>query len=844
MSAIHPAQASSGGEGRVQALLSGYAPLRGTPDELIGPDGRPRAHWMRFLRGLTELPEREIERRFSTCDQHIRDSGVSYRVWGDSGVDALASERAWPLSHIPLVLPETEWNEIAAGVAQRARLMEALLADIYGPGRLFAQGVLPPAAVTGSREFLRPMHGVAPAGGRYLQFYAVDLGRGPDGRWWVLGDRTQAPSGAGYALENRVALSRAFPELYRDMNIERLAPFFQAMRAGLSSMAERTEPRICLLTPGMMSETYFEHAYLARYLGLLLVEGADLVMQQGRIHVRTIAGLKRADVILRRVDSDFADPLELNAASQLGVAGLMEAVRARSVAMANALGSGVPEANALMGFMPRLSEALISEPLLLPNVATWWCGQERERAHVLARLDEMAVAGAFERGVPGFPGDEPVVGAALGREGKARLARAIEERGVDFVGQEIAQLSTTPVWDEGRLSPRPFVLRVYAAATDDGWRVMPGGFCRISDKLDARAVSMREGVQSADVWVVSDRPVAPVTLLPTADNVRIRRIMGNLPSRAADNMFWLGRYLERAEATLRIVRCLAGQLIEAGQARDSQAQAPQKLADLLLAWGALPAKKPNVASAALASLAFHGEVEYGSARSLVSAARRAASVVRERLSPDAWQLLNSLQARVEDDVEIQLSEAEVFDRARRALQATAALSGLVQENMNRVAGWRFLDVGRRIERAINTCRFVRQFSGDHTPSGDLDALLDLADCQITFRQRYFAGLAVAPVRDLVVLDPYNPRSVAFQVERLEEHLGILPALHDDGMPEAQRRLVSLLAAEMAAAEAAQLDHTTILAFEQRLLSLSDAISSRYFLQGPHAARAGKIMALA
>lgn len=845
MSAISSAARGNDKSHRLQELIGSYRPLQGVPDELLGEDSAPRAHWLRFLDGLTEFSAAEIERRFAACDQHIRDSGVSYRAFSDSG-DPLINERAWPLSHIPLVLPESEWRSIAAGVEQRARLQEALLADIYGPGKLFADGVLPAAAVLGSPEFLRPMHGVKPPGGRFLATYAADLGRGPDGRWWVLGDRTQAPSGAGYALENRVALSRSFPDLYRQMNVERLAPFFRGFYSGLASMGARAEPRICLLTPGSLSATYFEHAYLARYLGLLLVEGGDLIVRHGQVHIRTIAGLKRADVILRRIDADFADPLELNAASQLGVPGLMEAVRAGSVAIANALGSGVVEANALMGFLPRVSEALLGEDLLLPNIATWWCGQEKERNTVLERLDEMAIAGAFGGGVPGFSGDEPVIGGGLGADDKARLRRAIEELSIDLVGQEIVHLSTMPVWQDGALLPRPFVLRVYAAATEDGWRIMPGGFCRISNKPDARAVSMREGVESADVWILADKPVEVTTMLPTAENIRIRRIMGNLPSRAADNMFWLGRYLERAEATLRVVRCLAGQLIEDQAAETSQTTggAPRKLADLLVAWGALPEKKSRAPSAELAFAALHDASEYGSALSHVRAARRAAAVVRERLSTDTWQLLHLLQSRVEDDAPTPISEAEVFDRARSALQAIAALSGLVQENMNRVAGWRFLDVGRRIERAVNTCRFVRQFSGEDSSSDDLDALLDLCDCQITYRQRYLSGPAVAPIRDLVVLDPYNPRSVAFQVERLDEHLSILPALHEDGMLEPQRRIVTRLAAEIRAMEARNLDHGSILGFEQNLLSLSDAVSARYFLQGPHAARAGKIMGLA
>ncbi|MGC1177923.1 MAG: circularly permuted type 2 ATP-grasp protein, partial [Methyloceanibacter sp.] len=297
------------------------------PDELLDPTGRPRDYWLGFLGDFAEYEEGEFKSRFSLATRHIRDTGVSYRIYGEE------NERSWPINPLPLILGEGEWAQIAAGVEQRANLMEALLQDLYGEARLLADGALPAAAVTGSNDFIRAMRGAKPPGGRYLQLYAADLGRGPDGRWWVLDDRAQAPSGAGYALENRLVLSRAYPNLYNAMNVQRLASFFDEWRKGLAAAADRSDPRICLLTPGPYSETYFEQAHLARYLGFLLVEGDDLVVRDGRAYVRTIAGLKRADVILRRVDADFIDPLELNSASRLGVPGLLEAIRSGGVAV-------------------------------------------------------------------------------------------------------------------------------------------------------------------------------------------------------------------------------------------------------------------------------------------------------------------------------------------------------------------------------------------------------------------------------------------------------------------------------------------------------------------------------
>src|ERR1700719_2761456 len=526
---------------RVAQWMLDYVRLPGIPDEYIGQDGAPRAVWTRFFEPFAALTPGDIEKRFGSADRHLREAGVTYRAPGET------ADRSWPLSHLPLLIDEADWQQLTAGIVQRAQLLELVLSDLYGEGRLVAEGAIPAAAIAGSTEYLRSICGIKPPGGRYLNLYAADVGRGPDGRWWVLGDRTQAPSGAGYALENRLVLSRAFATLYKSMNVERVAPYFEAFRDSLRASADRDEPRIGLLTPGSFSETYFEHATLARYLGFLLVEGDDLAVSGDRIHIRTVAGLKRLDVLLRRVDSNFLDPLELNASSQLGVPGLIDVLRKDGIVVANMPGSGVMEARALLGFLPSLCRRLLGEDLKMPHIATWWCGQASAREEVLSRLNEVAIEGAYRRDVPGFPGNGPVLVSELPLPERERLKNAISERGIDFVGQELVRLSTMPVWDQGRITPRPFVLRVFAAATPQGWTVMPGGFCRIAEQADARAVSMGDGARAADVLVISDQAVPATTLLPAVDTVRIRRIAGWVPSRAADNLFWLGRYLESAE---------------------------------------------------------------------------------------------------------------------------------------------------------------------------------------------------------------------------------------------------------------------------------------------------------
>src|SRR5215475_12130302 len=761
---------------RVAQWMRDYVRLQGIPDEYIAQDGTPRAVWTRFFDAFATLAPADIERRFGAADRHLREAGVTYRAPGES------ADRHWPLSHLPLLIDEADWQQLSAGIAQRAQLLEMVLRDLYGEGRLVA----------------------------------------------------------GYALENRLVLSRAFASLYKSTNVERLAPFFEAFRDALRGSADRDEPRIGLLTPGIFSETYFEHATLARYLGFLLVEGDDLAVSGDRVHIRTVAGLKRLDVLLRRVDSNFLDPLELDASSRLGVPGLIDVLRKSGVVIANMPGSGVLEARALLGFLPGLCRKLLGETLMMPHIATWWCGQKAAREEVLSRLDEFAIEGAYGRSVPGFESNGPVLASELSKPERERLVAAINERGIDFVGQELVRLSTTPVWDEGRIVPRPFVLRVFAAATPKGWTVMPGGFCRIAEQLDARAVSMGDGARAADVWVVSDRAVSTHSLLPGSDSVRIRRIAGVLPSRAADNLFWLGRYLERAEATLRLVRTLVIQQRDPGKGSSNLQHAAERIQRMLVTWGAVT-QVSRTQPARVAAEALQSDERFGSCLSLLRSAQRTATSLRERLSPDAWQVITEMTARLAEEVD---DDDGIISAAELTLQELASFAGLAQENMNRAAGWRFLEMGRRAERAINTARFARQFAYDEATDEDLDVLLTLVDCQITYRSRYLVAPSLAPVRDLAVLDPYNPRSVAFQVAALNEHIAGLPSLKEHGLIERPQRLAVALQATLTTAESATLDTKTLFALEQDLLNLADAIGTHYFPHGPNASRPEKLTGLA
>jgi len=803
-------------------LLAGYyCALPRNFDEMLDHDGRVRAHWRSFLRMLAALGPEQVNRLFAAADRHLHDSGVFYRVYEDpAGVN-----RPWPLSHVPLLIAAGEWQTLKAGLIQRAELLEAILADVNGPGDLVSEGRLPAAVVAGNPEFLRPIVGVAPPGGAHLRVYAVDVGRSPDGRWWVLGDRAQAPSGAGFALENRLALSRAMPDIYRALRVERVAPFFQAFQKELSSLNRRDDSRVCLLTPGPLNETYFEHAYLARYLGFPLVEGEDLTVRHDGVFVRTVAGLKRAEVLVRRLDADFADPLELSARSRLGVPGLVQAIRDGHVVLANSLGSGLVEARAMLSFLPALAPALLGSELKLPNVATWWLGDPKERASVLERLDELLIASAFAGDLPAHIQRPSVLGKELDAQERAVLIEEIGRRGVDFVAQEAVTLSTTPVWDNGSLVPRPFILRLMLARTGDGWQVMPGGFVRVADHVDARAVSLQEGDRTADAWVLSEQAVPEVTLLPTPDRVVLSRSAGPLPSRAAANLFWLARYIERAEATLRLTRALINRATEEDEAAR---HVSERIISLLGAWDGVPSDMLSVKPALVAAAVLQQPELPGALPSLVGAAQSAASVIRDRFSPDAWRAITELSELINSGFEQGPSESAIFERVDGALRIIASFSGLAQENMVQVASWRFLQLGRRLERALATARFVRQFAYDGDLQGMLDCLLELADSQITYRLRYVMVAARGPVIDLVALDPNNPRSIAYQLARIEIQLAALPKRSDDTWLSPPEQIATALASRIRTAEVGEVDEAFLVEVEAALMKLSDAVTGNYF----------------
>ncbi|MBU1307197.1 MAG: circularly permuted type 2 ATP-grasp protein [Alphaproteobacteria bacterium] len=787
------------------SLIAGYRLLPGVPDEMIDPAGNLRPGWAELMAAFDKLGPAELASRFERADQYLRDAGVFYRTY--DGTES--KERDWPLAHVPLLIGEADWAQISAGLVQRAELLETVIADVYGDNTLVQQGLLPPELVARNSEFLRPLVGVKPTSGHYLHFCAFELGRGPDGAWWVLGDRTQAPSGAGFALENRVATTRALSDIYSDMNVQRLAGFFRSFRDTLFADARRDGGRVAILTPGQLNETYFEHAYIARYLGLMLLEGEDLVVEDGKVMVRTVSGLKQISALWRRMDASFVDPLELRYDSRIGTPGMVDALRHGSISMINGLGSGLLETRALAAFLPRLAKKLLGTKLLLPEIATWWCGQPGEQRHVLDNFDNMMIGPAFTTSLPFDDQRTTTLGSDLDAAEKAALKQRICADGANFVGQERVQLSTAPVYVEGRLEARPITLRVYAARTQDGWTIMPGGFARVGSSTDASAIAMQRGGQAADVWVISSSPVEQVSLLPQDGQKLVRNSPGSLPSRAADNLIWLGRYAERCEATVRILRAYNARLAELSHPEMPLLRHCAKFLETI---------DVDVAEGMPAGLL-----------ASIDSAVRSAGQIRDRFSPDGWLALNDLQKTAQRFAK----RVQPGDDATRAmtvlLRKLAGFSGLVHENMYRFAGWRFLELGRRLERAVQIARTTAWLTGKDAPDGSIEMLLEIGDSVMTHRRRYSVMAGAQSAIDLLALDPLNPRSVLFQLTELRAQIAKLPGGVEDGQLSAAGRAALRIQSDLRIVDPADMTPERLNKLAADIGILSSLVAAAYFV---------------
>ena len=756
-----------------------YLPKPDRYDEVFDPEGRPRRHWTRLAQVARRAGRTALSRRAGAIRRAVEQDGVTYNIYGDPK----GTDRPWEVDLLPFVIAAEEWQFLARAVEQRARVMNRLLADLYGANRLLAEGLIPPAIIHGHHNYLWPCRGIEPPGGTFLHLYACDLARSPDGRWWVIGDRTQGPSGAGYAVQNRLIVTPLYENIFRSLGVQRLANFFRTLQQQLAALAPADEeaPLVALLTPGPYNETYFEHVFLARYLGYPLVEGSDLTVRDNRVYLKTLQGLKRVHALVRRLDDEYCDPAALRTDSTLGVAGLISAARAGNVLIANALGSGVLESPALLGFLPAICESLLVEPLALPSVATWWCGEAPALKHVIDHLPELVIKPVFASMKL-----EPTFGHDLDGAGRAALAERLRATPHAFVAQEWVRLSQAPTWsnETQQFEPRVVGLRLYATANGNGYDVMPGGLARVAPESAVEVITMQRGGSSKDVWVLGDGATPWQSLL--APRLGARNIVRGgfySPSRAVENLFWMGRYAERVENIGRLLRAVAQRLTESDPAHVATLKVLTLLSDkarlrelAATASAPAPAQKtpppslgPEWVIAAAGDPKVLNGIPANTAKLLVCATQ-----LRERMSLDHWRTVQRL-AHEHDQAPQSLDAAlAILDRV---IPACTALSGYAFDDMTRDDAWRFLAVGRQLERVAFLSSAAIQVLGlpDEDCDAVLGALLEIGNVSMTYRARYQRHPELLPVFDLVVLDELNPHSVCFLLAALGNHLQLVGA---------------------------------------------------------------------
>ncbi|MFH5821637.1 circularly permuted type 2 ATP-grasp protein [Georgenia sp. AZ-5] len=765
-------------------LLASYRANGPGHDEMLQATGPARLAWQQ-LAGQAHLGQ---------ADRLAESSAEVRNLLEDEGV--LAGDRAqpWRLDPLPVLVDELEWHRLEAALRQRAELLDLVLTDLYGERRLLTTGLLPPEVVLAHPGFLHTADGVTVPGLRQLFHIAVDLARNADGSWTVLADRADAPVGLGYVMADRRVVSEVLAGVYRESRARRVGPYFQALREALqaaSPAAAGDDPRMAVLTADPGTAAAFDDGYLAAMLGLPLVEGGDLVVEDGRVWARSLGRREPVDVLLRRLPAADVDPLELHRAARRGTPGLVHAARQGAVTVVNTLGSGVLESPALLTYLPRLARSLLGEDLALPSTATYWCGDRSMCSHVIANLGRLVVRPTA--------GDRPVLGWELSLDQRADLAARIAERPAAWVGQEPVEASTTPTVARDTLVPQPTSLRTFAVAHADGYVVLSGALGQAGPVPQAVPDGALTGT-AKDVWVLAPEPAVtahPAPVLPGG-----RPSGGAISPRAAEDLFRLGRHTERAEATARLLLAVTDRWDDYARAAATSSSPSADTAGWQALEVLLAALHQLAADAPLPALVTDAAVP-GSLAWAVARMGQAAAGVRDNLSPDIWRALSALEralarerARQRDD-EAQLGLAPVL---AGLLEGLLALHGSYTESLVHDVGWRLLEAGRRLERGRHlVATLSRTLPQRREPAVEAlvtESVLVAHESSITFRRRYPGG-GLAALLELLLTDASNPRALAYQLEQLRVQLAEVPAVgrgptsRDQLLAEAQDLLAEL-----------------------------------------------------
>jgi uncharacterized circularly permuted ATP-grasp superfamily protein/uncharacterized alpha-E superfamily protein len=798
------------------------------------------------MQTLDKVGTRRLEKRRREAQRLLRENGATYNVF-----DSVDTQRSWQFDPIPLIIGHEEWAQVEKGLIQRAELLNLFLADVYGPRKLIEKGLLPPELIFSHNGFLSACVGLIPNNERHLNLYSANLARGKDGRFWVVEDRSQPAFGAGYALENRIVLSQSFPRLFQDFQVHRLAMYFRALKERLALLARhnKAEPHIVVLTPGADDASFFEHSYLAYYLGYPLVQGGDLVVRDGCVWLKALGGLRQVDVILRRVSDDLCDPLELRRDSLFGIPGLLEAVRLGNVATANPVGSNVLENPALLAFLPGICRYFLGEELLIPSVATWWCGQPREREFVLQNLHRLTVK-------PIYPMADFAEMAPEQRspEQLTWLRERIEAKPHLYVGQERTSFSTVPSFAKEEIKPRHSILSTFLTAQDETYVVMPGGLTRVDSNESSFLTTSQNGGYSKDTWVLTPEPENQVNLWLTArPDQSVQPSFGALPSRAAENLFWVGRHAERTEATSRLLRSILSKLREFNEFNDPDEQ--RSLGRLLLALTHITSTYPGFVGEDSAEkladpreelLSLARDVDrLGSLRSSLRSLGRAAYEVRDRLPEDAWRVVENMQQSWDPKIKVtQIGSGVLYDSISKLILHLSAFSGLTNENMAREDAWRLLNIGRRLERSQNLIALLRAtLVTSYRPAMEarmLETVLVTCNSLIVFRRRYRSVIQLSTTLELLLMDEQYPRALAYQLQQIQIHIEALPREQLNARPHKHERLIAEAITELRNTDPKQLTHLSstegiypllekfLTSQEERLDQLSETLIDIYF----------------
>ncbi len=819
-----------------------YATRLGSYDEMLSLHNQVQPHWKHFMEAVEQMGGQELENRRKESQRLLRENGVTYNVYGDGG----HFTRAWKLDPIPLLISDTEWQAIELGLKQRAELLNLLLKDLYGRQNLLKKGRLPAELIYAHQGFLAPCIGSLSEDDR-LTIYAANLARGPNGNMWVLNDHTQAPSGIGYSLENRSVIGRVMADLFQDAHVQRLGTFFAALQKGLAQSAphNKSEPHIVVLTPGPLNETYFEHAYLAAQLGFTLAQGEDLTVRDGKLWLRTLEGLQAVDVLLRRVDDSFCDPLELRGSSQLGVAGLLQAVRRGNVSIANPLGSSILENPGLLAFLPGLCRYFLNEDLHLPSVATWWCGQAKERDFVIKNIDHLAIKPINRGGA-----SQVIFGNSLSREQRSELIDKIKAKPYLYVGQEQITFSTVPSLIQRNIEARNSILRSFAVCCDAAYQVMPGGLTRVATGKDQFTVSNQFGAISKDTWVLagddSAHPATPHTPSPT-----VVAITEPLSSRAADNFFWVGRHFERILGATRLIRTILVKQTNLMNSYDMDSQLC--LQTLLRALTHLTATYPGFIDVAEMSPAaqhqeilslFRDQQRPGTLAYNITSFFQSAFNIRDLWSQDTWRCIDSMQHYWSSQVLTMAHPNPQLIRYSAELSTRlAAFNGLAAESMTRESGWQLLQLGQKLERSLSLISLLRSTIVHQQPDNRLypvlEALLEITDSFSIYKRRYRAATRLPMLLELLLGDKSLPNSLLFQLKNLHDYVSLLPGHSRKNRLRREERLILKAHTELQLCDIETLlaDHVggvyagldaLLSDIAQLLRDSADAISQRYF----------------